>query len=215
MGADRNSTHRLRVDPWELVRLIQGRPTHSPQPDRRLTIFRARRIGILSSKIRVPPSRFGRERSRRWARISRSPNSMKETARTTTGKPSENSHRSRAVPPAKQKKSSPTAVHRDRQKRTNAKEPEKRTPGRSAHAAGAEKRGHKRRIHAAEAENRHSQPPIHVEGVRNPGPQPSVHFAGVENRSYAAHLNDIRAEPHPKPAANPLPGLFHGHRKQP
>jgi len=140
---------------------------------------------------------------------------MKETARSATQRISGNKTHSRSVSPAKRGKDSSASVHRDPERRGHIAREEKRDPQRGVRTAGAEKRGHQQRIHVAKAESRSPQRPVHIGGVKNPGPEPRVHFAGVENRSYAAHLNDFRAELHPKPAANSLHGLFPVRRKQP
>lgn len=142
---------------------------------------------------------------------------MKESARITTKKdPEITTHsRSHSESPANRRKSSSTSVHRSPQKQAHAAGAENQNHHRRVVAIGTQKRGQKRRIHASGLENWVPQGPVHIGGVKNPAPEPQVHFAGVENRSAAAHLNDFRADPHPKPAANPLHSPFPGHRKQP
>jgi len=140
---------------------------------------------------------------------------MKETARKATHKTSGNSTRSHSVSPAKLGKNSADSAHRGPQERAHAAEAEKRDPHRQIHAAEPVKRTRKRQTHVTELKNWVPSGPVHIGGAKNPDPVPQVHFAGVENRSYAAHLDDIHAEPHPKPAVNLLHGPFPVHRKQP
>lgn len=142
---------------------------------------------------------------------------MKETARTATKKGPAKTTRSHSESPTTQKKSSSsTTVHRASPKPAHSAKAENPNPHRRVRAAaGTEKPAQKRRTHVAWAKRWAPEGPVHIGGVRNPAPEPPVHFAGVENHSQAAHLNDFRAEPHPKPAANPIHGPFPGHRKQP
>jgi hypothetical protein len=129
-------------------------------------------------------------------------------------------------------------------KKTKTASVHTRSPQRRSHDTEGDNRGSRRRIHKAKAEaepirsarakkwstrrkapvggleNWHPQQPIHVGGVMNRGPQnrhplESVPFAGVGNRSYAAHLNDVHTELHPKSAVNPLHGPFPARLKQP
>lgn len=150
---------------------------------------------------------------------------MKETSSSKTRKNQSKRTSSTSIRPAKISDKNPASKHTRSSPRHSAAEAESRASHRRVHKTkaevepirgeGARKRSPRRKSSAVGLENWMPQHPVHVGGVMKRGPQQSDHFAGVENRSYAAHLDGVATEPHPKAALNPMHGPFPARLKQP